>query len=440
VAIEFRLRDFLDPMRILRMRSELMGNCRTSADALRSYSERKLAAVLRHAVASVPYYRSLGVTLDDDAVTSLRRFPVLSKTELRERAPLLICPGDLRKTWTVSTSGSSGASIDLMMDREANALEFVHYWRHWSWLGYRLGDRFVEFSSTGFMHHGRSREFVRRSRATNRFLVNTTSLDPSRARAIVDVLTRIRPRFLKGLASVLHLFAELAHAPRAGFPSLRAVYSNGETLTPGMRARIERFFGCRVVDGFGQMERVITICECEHASYHVMTDYGYPELLPVERDTERERGYSRLIATGLHNHVMPLIRYDTGDWVKGPLRYSSCPCGRPFPTVEGILGRASGSPIRISEDAWMPSAFFLTEGIPDVETVQFVQERVGELLIHVVASTDHPSARANIRRTLSERFSPWLKISVTFATIESLQRNPTGKTPTLVSTGGTPTV
>jgi phenylacetate-CoA ligase len=163
-------------------------------------------------------------------------------------------------------------------------------------------------------------------------------------------------------------------------------------------------------------------------------DYGYAELLPVDTDAGRTGGYFRLVATGLHNHVMPLIRYDTGDWVRGSLRYSACSCGRPFPTVEGILGRAATSPIRISDDAWMPSAFFLTEGIPQVETVQFVQERPGEIHIQVVACADEPAVHANIERTLSERFSPWLATRVSFVKVEALQRSAAGKTPGFVST------
>ncbi len=41
--------------------------------------------------------------------------------------------------------------MHFLLDKPANVLEFVHYWRHWSWAGYRLGCRFAEFSSEFFL-------------------------------------------------------------------------------------------------------------------------------------------------------------------------------------------------------------------------------------------------------------------------------------------------
>jgi len=74
--------------------------------------------------------------------------------------------------------------------------------------------------------------------------------------------------------------------------------------------------------------------ECErHEGLHILADYGHVDLLP-----SGHAGLHRLIATNLHNTAMPLIRYDTGDLIE--LAPRSCSCGRQFPLVARVSGRA----------------------------------------------------------------------------------------------------
>ncbi|MDQ3820999.1 MAG: hypothetical protein M3362_25410, partial [Acidobacteriota bacterium] len=57
-----------------------------------------------------------------------------------------------------------------------------------------------------------------------------------------------------------------------------------------------------------------------------------------------------LVLTNLHNHVMPFIRYDTGDLAVAGR--ADCPCGRGLPLIERVEGRtaecisdSSGKPV-----------------------------------------------------------------------------------------------
>jgi phenylacetate-CoA ligase len=88
----------------------------------------------------------------------------------------------------------------------------------------------------------------------------------------------------------------------------------------------------RVFDWYGQSERVAAIGNCEHGSYHVLTDYSGVALLETDQSDAWE-----LVGTSLNNLAMPLSHYRTGDTVvpgDGP-----CACGRVFPTIKTVLGR-----------------------------------------------------------------------------------------------------
>ena len=98
---------------------------------------------------------------------------------------------------------------------------------------------------------------------------------------------------------------------------------------------LQRVFDAPVVDHYGQTERVTLAGSCEAGGYHLFSDYAITELLPVPgKDDQWE-----IVGTPLHNWGFPLLRYRTGDTV-GPAPAGPCPCGRSFPLLGPIGGRA----------------------------------------------------------------------------------------------------
>ena len=152
--------------------------------------------------------------------------------------------------------------------------------------------------------------------------------------AYIDALEAYDPVVLHAYpSSVAALAAWLeARGRRYGAHALRGVLTSSETLEPGVRSLVERAFGVRVFDWYGQAERVAAIGTCEQGSYHVLTDYGGVELL------QQEDGSCELVGTTLNNPAMPLQRYRTGDRVL-PGDGRPCPCGRVFPAVAAVIGR-----------------------------------------------------------------------------------------------------
>jgi phenylacetate-CoA ligase len=105
---------------------------------------------------------------------------------------------------------------------------------------------------------------------------------------------------------------------------------SSETLTDAVRQDIEAAFGCRAFDGYSLGELVAYASECPLGSLHVSPEYGVVEVGDDGRSGE-------LVATGLINRGMPLVRYRTGDL--GTVADEGCRCGRSLPVLASLQGR-----------------------------------------------------------------------------------------------------
>jgi phenylacetate-CoA ligase len=408
------------------------------------YQEQCLRQVIRQAYHRVPYYsdlfRSLKLRPEDIRTPGdLRKLPTLSKATLRDEFQRLRATDSRRhRARLAQTSGSSGQQLRFLLDRPANVLEFVYYWRHWGWSGYRLGCRFAELSSHYFMgdtpHAGC---LFHRQRLTNRLLLNSLSIGPHTALKYAAIMRRQRPAYLKGLASALYYFAFFLEDAGVRDVALNGVFSTGEMLLPHQRRVIERVFHCRVLDSYGHMERTVAISECPHGGLHINPEYGVLELheRPVAGDP-RAGGRvitADVIGTSLHNLSMPLLRYEVGDVVEVDEHPGACSCGRAMPTVRRINGRQEDA-ILTRDGRVITTLFIAFDKVPGVAHWQVIQDEPDRLLIRLVRDAAYTRASEASLLLLLRRFvGPDMRLTVEYLSLEALRRDVTGKFRTIVS-------
>ena len=407
---------------------------------LRSYQDERLRRTVRHAARHVPYYRRLfverGLRVEDiDSADDLYHLPRLSRESIREGGALFHADNKERYRPTLArTSGSSGLALECYLDRESNALEFVHYWRHWGWAGYRLGQRFAELASIHFLRHpqpdGRIFDL---QRAYGRLLLNSMRLTHANVAEYGALLARFRPLYLKGLPSALYHLATLLAAAKVAIAPLRAVFSSGENVTPGMRVAIESAFQCPLLDCYGHMERTACIAQCPEGSYHVLSDYGVLELADRRPSGQPGIELATAVGTTLYNRAMPLLRYETGDLIEVFQHPASCRCGRSFPVVRGVGGRTAAA--IVTPDGRVVSALFaLPSVVPGVAFLQFVQPRPDRLEVKVVRTEAFNSGcDSTLRRCLSEALGPSMEVRIHYVSLDEIDQEPSGKRPVVIS-------
>lgn len=381
MAAHLNLGDFFQPFEIWRHHRRMERLQWEPPDRVRAERDLLLGRVLRHAAAQVPRYQSVRLRYGGTAA-DLELFPFLTKADARaDRAALIADDARRYSPRAVVTSGTTGLPFEVLLDRASFAMEFAHYWRHWSWAGYRLGDRFAEFSTAHFVDRP-AQEFIHQ-RAAGRLILNAAFLDRARVRAHAERIRLHRVRFIKSAPSTLAAFCGLCSDLGISIDGVRAVFLQGETLRPDQRQTVERFFNCKVYNSYGQMERVAAIAECPAGRLHALEDYGYVEWT---RETESrlidepapdrtaEVYPARIIATSLHNFAMPLIRYETGDRVWLDAVPAPCPCGRSFRTVRRVDGRSED--VLVTPDGRVLAAAYLSLcGIPGVRSFAIVQDQ-----------------------------------------------------------------
>jgi len=440
LAIDFSLRDFLDPTAILRMRWDLQRTQWMREERLLAYQNEKLRRIVRHAARCVPYYRKLflecGLRPEDiGSATDLGRLPRLSRKTLREGGASF--HADDMESYGPSparTSGSSGLPLEYYLDRDSNALEFVHYWRHWGWAGYRLGQRFAELASIHFLRRPQlDGKIFDIQRVYGRLLLNSMKLTDSNVIEYGALLTRFRPLYLKGLPSALYHLATLLAAAKVTVAPLRAVFSSGENLTPEMRAAIESTFQCPLLDCYGHMERTAGIAQCPEGSYHVLSDYGLLELVDPRPSGEPGIDLAAALGTSLYNRAMPLLRYEIGDLIEVYRHPPRCRCGRGFPVVRGVRGRIATA-IVTTEGRVESALFALPSIVPGIAFLQFVQRRPAAVEVRVVrAETYNADCEAALHRCLRESLGPATDVRIRYVSLENTDIDASGKRPVVIS-------
>ncbi len=440
MAIDFNARDFCYPLTILRLHRILVRSQWFSPAELRSFQDKRLRATIRHAYQDVPYYRELfdrqGIDPRDvEGASDLVRLPLLSKRAARSAGAQLRSGCAFRYLPKAhSTSGTTGEPLEFLLDKDSNALEFVYYWRHWSWAGYRLGDRFAELSTNHFLHRPELRAAPCHWQSWLRRLVLDGGRVSKRDAAVMAAaIRRHRPRYIKGLASTLFFFARCLDEAGIRDISFKAAFSTGEVLSEACRALISSTLRCPVLDSYGHMERTAAICQCPEGGYHVNADYGVLEILDRQPTDRAGVVAGRAVGTSLYNRAMPLIRFDIGDIIEVPSEPRSCPCGRSLPLVEAIRGRVQDI-IVTPEGRYITAIFILPEFVTGIGLAQFVQESADKLTILVVPSAGwNPAQQDRLAGYASRLLGPSMQVEIRTVTPTDIATDASGKRKVVIS-------
>ena len=151
-------------------------------------------------------------------------------------------------------------------------------------------------------------------------------------------LDRYRPAVIVGYPSWLFALAQhhLRSASRRKVAAPRFVLSTGELLYEFQRQAIESAFGARVVEEYGSQDVGLIASEDDAGTWQVNWEHVVVEVLREGRPA-RAGETGEVIVSNLHSHVMPFIRYATGDVVTMPadLQPRPTPGMTVLPRIEG---------------------------------------------------------------------------------------------------------
>jgi phenylacetate-CoA ligase len=292
------------------------------------------------AVDRVPFHRTrLGGTAPD-RLAQLAELPFTRKSDLRDHYPFGLFAVPLAELARVhASSGTKGKPTvvgytagDLDLWREVMARVMVA-------AGARRGDMLHVAFGYGLFTGGLG--FHDGAERLGMTVVPVSSGNTARQHLL---LQDFRPAGLCGTPSfALHIAESLIE--QGGDPrqlGLRYGMFGAEPWTDGMRAALERAFGCRAYDIYGLSEIIGpgVAGECDaRAGLHVCDDHFLPEVIDPATGAVQPPGVEgELVLTTLTKRAVPMIRYRTGDITT--LSTEPCACGRTSARIARIKGRA----------------------------------------------------------------------------------------------------
>ena len=396
-------------------------------------AEVQFEGIRRHlefAYREVPYYRQL---LDKHELQPWRigsmedfsRIPCLTRDAIREHFEDLQSRTKLRRVQRMSTGGSTGTPVTVLVDSERMAATEAARLRAHRWFGVDMGVR--EIVLWGSPIELTKQDLVRTVRdwLLNSHLLSAFDLGEPALRRYADIIQRVKPAKLYGYATAIHLLARYlgraAWRPEPGWP--RAIFTTAEPLYGFQRRDIEDVFGCPVAVEYGCRDGGLVANECSARGLHIPAEGMVVEVLPASDQSDDGRG--ELVVTNLDSFAMPIIRYRTGD--VGALETAPCSCGRGLPRLRAVDGRRTDFLVTPTGKVMHALAvIYVLREIPSIREFQVVQERLDHLRVRIVPDGDFSGeAREIIAVRLAELFGGRLSLEIELE--QAIPRSSAGK-------------
>ncbi|MGZ3180894.1 MAG: phenylacetate--CoA ligase family protein [Telluria sp.] len=382
----FLFRD--NPALTARVAAELAGHARMDAQQLRTLARQRLHATLQRAIASLPYYRHLDPDFSpaeaEDALRS--QFPVIDKATLLANRATLYPNGGAKKWWYAlgKTSGTTGTPLMVFRSPRSVLYENEFLKRHWSWGGFEAGMKRATLRGDLVVPIDQAAPpYWFYNRYNNQLLLSSRHLTDHAVTAIIDKLYEFQPDMLQAYPSTAYTLA--SYLERQGRRlDVPVIFTASEPLYPHQREAILDRLGRKIMDMYGQAERVAFATQCEHGSMHLNTDYSHVELVDEQGNPTQDEGF--VAGTTFHNDVMPLVRYRLSDRTR--FLPGRCACGRAFPLIEPVTGKYEDAITGGDGMVVSPSVLtFAFKGIENIRRSQVAQVGPAHWEVRVVPDT-----------------------------------------------------
>lgn len=119
----------------------------------------------------------------------------------------------------------------------------------------------------------------------------------------------------------------------------RAILTTALRLSKILRAEIEAYFSCPVVDMYSLNETgpVAYSCPADPSIFHILPHDLFAEIVDSKGRQVPEGTTGEIALSSGRNPYLPLLRYLTGD--SASIQYGVCRCGEKTPALKGLQGR-----------------------------------------------------------------------------------------------------
>lgn len=344
-------------------------------EQLEEHVQSRLSELLSVATEQSEYYRRLGLqrSANESAFDFLRRFPLLSRGQVREHFTHLVVdplrheitsPSSTargRYGWLiVKTGGTTGQPTTVVHDargRDWGRATRLYAARQ---CGFPLGTRYFRLwgSEPDLLQQKAPLQLrVLRSLLGEVLLNAFRAKEAELSRHAQTIMAHPEIQHLMAYVDAavsLALYIQDRGLPR---PRLKTIMACAGTVSPEYRQILQETFQAEVFDKYGSRDCCDLACECgHHTGLHVFSPNAYLEIVDEAGQQCPPAQTGRILVTLLNNLSFPMIRYDVGD-IGAWAAPGDCPCGSPFPRIQSLQGRQDD--MLVTEDGTLQSSVFV---------------------------------------------------------------------------------
>lgn len=394
-----------------------------------TWQVQELRALVKVAATRVPYYRETWRGTEWQSVGSLedlRRLPVLDKHSIRQNERAFIAEGiKPRSLWMGVTSGTTGTALRIYWPKS-----MLPKWWAISEVMIRnvagVAQQFPRAMMGGRpVVHGATSQppYWRFNRHWRQLYLSSYHVSPRTSPDYAAAIRRYRSEWITGYGSAIAALAESALAAGVASVPLRSAIVSGDTLMPNMRSSIERFFRCKCFDNYGQSEGASLAMECSEGRMHIVPAVGIMEILRDDGSPCAPGEVGEIVATGLLNDAMPLIRYRTGDYAAWS-EQQNCECGNVQPVIYNLEGRTDDYLVTV-DGRKIGRLSTAIKRSPSIHSAQIVQDATDHAYLLVRPGKAYQTTDAvAVCDDITSRIG---KFNIDIAEVSEIPKTPQGK-------------
>lgn len=404
-------------------------------EELEDYNFKKRVEILKFAYENTEFYKRLyddaGLKPEDiKSEADWRNVPIVTKQMVAEHSREFEVKDVIEKYgFAAHTGGSTGKPLRIFRDKRH--FWQAPWWRFYGWhLGRECGNPACDVPIWGLDEASIDRSSCRttseqiRQREISFWPKKFMNLTPYAefedvVGQFVEELSKSPMAKIYAYAGGLDMFADYCIDKGIHFDNVAFIDASASPLTPIIRKKVNKVFGCKVFDFYGSNEMGPMAIECHKSGtehhLHVLSDLLNIELVDDNGDLVKGEEVGNTLVTCFTNKVFPFVRYNHGDkthWINKP-----CECGLPFPCIAPIKGRATEylttkSGVRLDGVGFSVVFDFYPEA---VHAFQFRQKEDGYVTLAVVPNKNNVHAMdeiAIVLKKLNDDFAAKIEFSL----------------------------
>lgn len=345
-----------------------------SMDELRTIQRTRLRKLLVHAKKYSPYWkkRLAGINVDGILLDDLPQLPTLNKQDLHKHCKEIQNNPFSEKLIKSETSGTTGDTLVFYRTKQWDTATRAAQHRGYSWYGVRPWEKNLYF--WGFDKKNLKIRVL--DYLLNRFRFFSYDEDEFRKAA----LFLYKCSYVEGYSSAIYSLSE--YLSKAGFTynNIKLVKGTSEKIYDYYHQSSKNVFGHKIVSEYGATETGIIAFECPLGHMHIAMENVIVEEIN-----------NRIVATNLHSHSFPIIRYELGDYILLD-NNTQCDCGRAHTILKEVTGRVGKKIYGLKSSYPTLTLYYIFKNIALVHGIKLAyfgkQNKKGELTIEVMANSD----------------------------------------------------